>query len=178
MTVSCGYEKIESRSISTIFKTKTIFHDISLPLKTTTNNQVTLCVRPSPPRSKCTFEKMHHIKVAAFAATMTAFEKKKSCENLSAGHRISAAWNWKLNIASAIANVRFVAAAKYVFSRFCYKPPQHVLLIAFPFKMLLGFLCKLVNCKQKLKWIPKVLKKQHQHPYKLKGVSFKCSFFK
>ena len=42
----------------------------------TTNNQVTLCVRPSPPRSKCTLEKMLHIKVVALAATMIAFEDK------------------------------------------------------------------------------------------------------
>lgn len=148
MTVSCGYKNIESRSISTIFKTKTIFHDISLPLKNTTNNQVTLCVRPSPPRSKCTFEKMHHIKVAAFAATMTAFEKKKIMRKPKCQASYLSCMELKTKYSLGYSKCEIRGSSKICFFKVCYKPPQHVLLIAFPFKMLFVFLCKLVNCKK------------------------------
>lgn len=107
---------------------------------------------PGTTKSRYALDRAHLEANAPCCNNDSVWKEENPWENLSARHRISAAWNWKLNIASAIANVRFVVAAKYFFSRAAitsyYKPPQHVLLIAFPFKMLLGFLCKLVNCKK------------------------------
>jgi len=110
---------------------------------------------------------MHHIKVVALAATMTAFEKKKIMRKPKCQASYLSCMELKTKYSLGYSKCEIRGSSKICFFKVCYTPPQHVLLIAFPFKMFLGFLCKLVNCK-KTQVNPESAKKQHQHPYKLK----------